>query len=154
MSVSEFTASLEPIFAFLRDLSIDDAGAAEKALQKAFPADGPVVKGVRKLFEQGVREGWLCDKEAGTARVFRVAKASEATQGFSVDAVRLAGPGVWHRHTTGEIDLCFAQEGTARFDGKPEGWVVFAPGSAHVPTASGGTMDIVYFLPGGQLAWK
>jgi len=154
MSAAEFLGVLDPVLGFLEGLSIADPGAAERELQRAFPPEGALVRRVRDLFGRGAKEGWLCDKAAGTARFSRVAKASEATRGFSVDAVRLEGPGVWHRHTTGEIDLCFCREGDARFDGKPEGWVVFAPGSDHVPTASGGTMDIVYFLPGGQLAWK
>ena len=72
----------------------------------------------------------------------------------SIDAVRLSGPGVWHRHTSGEVDLCFASGDEPRFDGQAEGWVVFSPGSDHVPTVEGGTMDILYFIPGGQLQWK
>jgi len=154
MSVAEFTAAVAPILEFLGALPLDDAAAAEAQLRQRFPADGELVRGVGELFARGVAEGWLCDKGAGNAKFSRVAKSSDETNGYSVDAVRLAGPGVWHRHTTGEVDLCFCREGDARFDGKPEGWVVFAPGSDHVPTTSGGTMDIVYFLPGGQLAWK
>jgi hypothetical protein len=154
MSVSEFTAAVDPILEFLQGLSLADAALAAQELRRRFPVDGELVQRVGTLFERGVEEGWLCDKAAGTAKFSRIAKASDETRGFSLDAVRLTGPGVWHRHTTGEVDLCFCREGEARFDGNPEGWVVFAPGSDHVPTATGGTMDIVYFLPGGQLAWK
>ena len=41
--------------------------------------------------------------------------------------------------------------GEARFDGHPEGWVVFGPDSVHVPTVSDGEMLILYFLPGGEI---
>jgi len=70
-----------------------------------------------------------------------------------VDLVWMTGPGINHRHPKGEINLCFAVEGAARFDGQPEGWVVFPPGSQHVPTVTGGRMLIVYFLPSGAVEW-
>jgi hypothetical protein len=49
--------------------------------------------------------------------------------------------------------LCFADNDTARFDGFSEGWVVFGPGSDHVPTTAGGAMNILYFIPEGALQW-
>ncbi len=49
--------------------------------------------------------------------------------------------------------LGFAVEGDPRFDGQPEGWIVFAPGTQHVPTVTGGRMLIAYFLPGGAVEW-
>ena len=63
------------------------------------------------------------------------------------------GPGLAHTHPNGEIDLCFAMDGDPRFDGHPEGWVVYGPGSWHVPTVTGGTMAILYFLPSGAIAF-
>jgi hypothetical protein len=82
-----------------------------------------------------------------------VAKPGESTRGFAIDAVRLEGEGVWHRHTTGEVDLCFADGADARFDGFSEGWIVLGPGSEHVPATVGGAMNILYFIPGGALQW-
>ncbi|RMG89073.1 MAG: DUF4863 family protein, partial [Candidatus Dadabacteria bacterium] len=38
--------------------------------------------------------------------------------------------------------------------GQAEGWVVFGEGSDHVPTVTGGTMLLLYFLPGGRIDWK
>src|SRR5689334_10542829 len=43
----------------------------------------------------GVRDGWLCNREADGIRFGRVLKATEATHGFSVDVVEMediAGP--------------------------------------------------------------
>ncbi len=154
MAVDRFLAALEPILEHLGGLDPNDPAAAGASLAKAFPVSSSAVAGIRKLFTQGVEEGWLCQQAAGTARFSRVAKASEATRGYSVDAVQLSGRGVWHRHTAGEIDLCFAHGPEARFDGHPEGWVVLGPGTDHVPEVTGGTMDILYFLPGGALEWK
>lgn len=133
------------------DLSAPDKAIAE--LNAAFPPDSAYVKSIRKLFSEGIAAGWLCDKKGGAASFSRVAKTGEATKGFSIDAVRLEGPGVWHRHTTGEVDLCFSDTPDARFDGFSEGWVVFAPGSAHVPTSTAGAMNILYFIPNGALQW-
>jgi hypothetical protein len=145
---------LRPILDHLGTVDLADAAAARESLQRAFPPDSALVRELRALFQQGVEDGSLCTQQAPGARFSRVAKSSPETHGYSVDAVRLSGPGMWHRHTTGEVDLCFARSESARFDGHPEGWVVFGPGSDHVPTVTGGEMDILYFLPGGALQWK
>ncbi|HNC99809.1 MAG TPA: DUF4863 family protein [Myxococcota bacterium] len=42
-------------------------------------------------------------------------------------------------------------EGTPRFDGHGERWVVYPPGSRHIPTVAGGRMFILYFVPNGAL---
>ena len=60
-------------------------------------------------------------------------------------------PGPQHRHGNGEVDLCFTTRGDARFDGHAQGWVVYPPGSVHVPTVTQGEMLILYFLPGGAI---
>jgi hypothetical protein len=91
---------------------------------------------------------WLLPKEAGGVRFGRVAKE---LCGFSVDCVFMNSPGPRHRHPDGEIDLCFATKGASRFDGQPEGWVVYGKGSEHVPTVTDGEMLILYFLPGGKI---
>ena len=69
--------------------------------------------------------------------------------GYSVDFVWMEGPAAGHTHTKGEINLGFAMSGKPLFDGRPPGWVVFPPGSHHIPTVTGGEMLLVYFLPGG-----
>jgi Domain of unknown function (DUF4863) len=63
----------------------------------------------------------------------------------------MQGAGAGHTHVNGEFDLCFAVSGGASFDGRPEGWVVYAPNTWHLPTVGGGAMDILYFLPGGGI---
>ena len=62
-------------------------------------------------------------------------------------------PAAGHTHTNGEINLGFAVKGDPKFDGRPAGWVVFPPGSHHIPTVTGGEMLLVYFLPVGKVAW-
>ena len=121
MSVDILLKALQPVFDTLETLDLADADGARAKLVTAFPPASTVVRNAQELFNRGLSEGWLCDQEAGSARFSRVAKASEATGGFSVDAVQLSGSGPGHRHTSGEVDLCFAREGDPRFDGQPEG---------------------------------
>lgn len=145
-----FDALLEPILRVLATLdpSAPDAAAT---LAARFPVDGPAVRAIADAFAEGVRAGWLCQREGGpSVRYSRVRKAT--TPGaFSVDAVRMEGDALGHTHPNGEIDLCIATAGTPRFDGHPPGWVVYAPGTWHVPSVADGAMDILYFLPGGAI---
>lgn len=101
---------------------------------------------------EGVREGWLCEREGGGTRYGRVFKPEDALQRFSVDVVdmqNLAGP--HHSHPGGEIDLIMPLEGEATFDGHPAGWCVYPPGSAHFPTVAQGRALVLYLLPEGQI---
>lgn len=154
MSIEKFMSKLEPVVGRLAWVDLTDAAAAKRWLEREVPMISPVVREIEAMFAKGIAEGWLCDREGGGAKFSRVAKPSPQHSNFSIDAVQLSGPGVWHKHTAGEIDLCFAASGKPKFDGFEPGWVVFAPGSEHIPTVSGGTMNILYFLPGGQLEWK
>ncbi len=63
---------------------------------------------------------------------------------------QIAGP--HHAHPLGEIDLILPQDGDATlFDGRPAGWLVCAPGSAHRPTVSNGRALVFYLLPDGRI---
>ena len=110
-------------------------------------------------FEAALRaahiEGWVTPREQAGVRFGRLAKASEATRGFSIDIVEMAGPAAGpHTHTAGEFDLSFALDGAPAFDGHAPGWLVYPPGSRHTPVVSGGRMLIAYFLPGGQIRFE
>jgi hypothetical protein len=102
--------------------------------------------------EAGVAAGWLCNREGGGIRYGRIFKPADDLHGFSVDVVDMtdiAGP--HHVHPHGEIDLVMPQGGDARFDGRPAGWVVMPPGSAHRPTVSQGRALVLYLLPQGAI---
>ena len=143
-------ATLMPILDVLKgiDATAPDATAQVQAL---LPMDDPRVQDARVLVQEGLAAGTLAPREAGGIRFGRVAKPTDATHGFSIDAVDMncAGPG--HTHPNGEFDLSFALEGDPRFEGQPEGWVVLPPGSWHVPTVTNGRMGILYFLPDGAI---
>ena len=102
--------------------------------------------------QAGAAEGWLCNREGGGIRYGRVFKPADDLNGFSVDVVDmqdLAGP--HHSHPNGEIDLLMPLEGDALFDGRPAGWIVYPPGSAHRPTVSQGRALVMYLLPAGAI---
>ncbi len=102
--------------------------------------------------QQGVAEGWLCNREGGGIRYGRVFKPADDLHGFSVDVVDMADvAGPHHNHPLGEIDLIMPIEGDAPFDGRPAGWLVCPPGSAHPPTVTGGRALVLYLLPQGRI---
>lgn len=143
-----FVQLLSPIAERLKECPLTDPAGAKAWLDERLPVDGPDVTALRAAAVEGADAGWLLPKENGPIRFGRVTKD---LHGFSVDAVWMRDPGPRHRHPNGEIDLCFALDGEPRFDGNPEGWTVYPPDSAHVPTVTGGTMLILYFLPGAAI---
>ena len=107
---------------------------------------------LKQSCEQGVAEGWLCNREGGGLRYGRIFKPAEDLNGFSVDVVDMkdiAGP--HHAHPNGEIDLIMPIDDGALFDGRPAGWLVCPPGSAHRPTVSNGRALVLYLLPAGSI---
>ena len=148
MTAAALTETLRPLAEQLQETALDDPKAACEAIEAKIPFLGELIVSIREAALEGSKAGWLHPREAGDVRFGRVAKD---LCGFSVDAVLMDGPGPKHRHPKGEIDLCFATEGQATFDGLPEGWVVYGPDSVHIPTVKDGQMLILYFLPGGAM---
>lgn len=102
--------------------------------------------------EEGVAQGWLCNREGGGIRYGRIFKPADELHGFSVDVVDMADiAGPHHVHPQGEIDLIMPIDGPARFDDRPAGWLVCPPGSAHRPTVSQGRALVLYLLPQGAI---
>ena len=107
---------------------------------------------LKQACEDGVAQGWLCNREGGGIRYGRIFKPADDLSGFSVDVVDMqdiAGP--HHVHPNGEIDLIMPLDADARFDGRPAGWLVCPPGSAHRPTVSQGRALVLYLLPQGAI---
>ncbi|MCB9599166.1 MAG: DUF4863 family protein [Sandaracinus sp.] len=153
MSLDLFLDRLAPLLDLARTLDVNDPVAAKTTLDTTFPMDGETMVELRGLVRRGVEERWLAEREAGGVRFSRPRKASGEGD-VSVDVVHMDRPGPGHTHPNGEIDLCFAVSGEPRFDGAPEGWTVYPPGSWHVPSVEGGVMDIVYFLPAGAIRFE
>ncbi|MBL8349372.1 MAG: DUF4863 family protein [Burkholderiaceae bacterium] len=112
----------------------------------------PTYDGLKAACQQGVAEGWLCNREGGGIRYGRIFKPAEDLHGFSVDVVDMADvAGPHHTHPLGEVDLIMPIAGNATFDGRPAGWLVCPPGSAHPPTVAGGRALVLYLLPEGRI---
>lgn len=146
----QFAALLGEITAAIAGKPLDASLDAE--LNRRFPPGGELFQRIARSCSDAVSEGWMCNREGGGIRYGRVVKPGAATHGFSIDVVdmpALAGP--HHRHPNGEIDMIMPLEPGATFDGRPEGWLVYGPGSAHHPTVSGGRARILYLLPQGAI---
>lgn len=150
---TRFQSELAPVLAVLVDLDLNHAAAAQEQLNAKFPVHGPQLQALKDRFREGRELGFLCYREAGGVAFSRVQKA-EAAGDWSIDAVHMNAPGPAHTHPNGEVDLCFAVDGDPRFDGNEPGWTVYGPASTHTPTVSGGTMDILYFLPDGAIEFQ
>jgi hypothetical protein len=144
--------ALAPLCATVAGLDLSQAESATAALNEAHPLH--TLETVRQLLFAARAEGWITPKEAGPSCLFgRLAKATDATHGLSIDAVDMQGEGGEHTHPKGEVSLAYALHGEPTFDGHGPGWVVLPAGSHHTPTVTGGRMLIIYFLPEGAVAW-
>lgn len=145
-----FRAQIAQLTAQIAGRPVD--AALDAWLNEHHGAASATYQALKTSCEAGVREGWLCNREGGGIRYGRIFKPADDLHGFSVDVVdmtEIAGP--HHVHPQGEIDLVMPMEGDARFDGRPAGWVVYGPGSAHRPTVRGGRAYVLYLLPQGQI---
>ena len=150
MTVDEFRQHLGRLTAQLAGRPLD--ATLDEWLNREHGPASPTYRDLRAGCEAGVAEGWLCDREGGGIRYGRIFKPAPDLNGFSVDVVDMkdiAGP--HHAHPNGEIDLVMPIDGDARFDGRPAGWLVCPPGSAHRPTVSGGRALVLYLLPEGRI---
>jgi Domain of unknown function (DUF4863) len=150
MSPSEFRDQIAALTAQIKGRPLD--GALDAWLNQAHGAGSATYATLKAGCQAGVAEGWLCDREGGGIRYGRIFKPMAELHGFSVDVVDMkdiAGP--HHAHPNGEIDLIMPIEGDALFDGRPAGWLVCPPGSAHRPTVSQGRALVLYLLPDGRI---
>jgi hypothetical protein len=150
MTPETFRAQLCELTAVLAGRPID--AELDAWLNREHGAGSATYTALKAACEAGVAAGWLCNREGGGIRYGRIFKPADDLHGFSVDVVDMqdiAGP--HHRHPRGEIDLVMPQHGDALFDGRPAGWVVMAPGSAHRPTVSQGRALVLYLLPQGSI---
>ena len=150
MTPSDFRRQIAELTAEIGRRPLDSA--LDTWLNTHHGAGSATYAALKAACETGVAEGWLCDREGGGIRYGRIFKPADDLHGYSVDVVDMtdiAGP--HHTHPLGEIDLVMPQDGEATFDGRPAGWVVCPPGSAHRPTVRQGRALVLYLLPQGQI---
>ena len=150
MSAEHFRAQIVELSAAIVGRPVDTA--LDAWLNAEHGAQSATYAALKASCEQGVPEGWLCNREGGGIRYGRIFKPADDLQGFSVDVVDMrdiAGP--HHVHPQGEIDLIMPLDDGATFDGRPAGWCVYPAGSAHSPTVRNGRALVLYLLPQGQI---
>lgn len=150
MSPDTFRTQIAALTTQLAGRTLD--AELEAWLNREYGAASATFQALAQSCRTGVTEGWLCNREGGGIRYGRIFKPADDLHGFSVDVVDMqdiAGP--HHTHPNGEIDLIMPLEGDARFDGRPAGWLVMPPGSAHRPTVSQGRALVLYLLPEGRI---
>ena len=150
MNAEQFRSQLATLSAALSGRALD--AELDTWLNAEHGATSPTYAALKASCEAGVAEGWLCNREGGGIRYGRIFKPADDLHGFSVDVVDMtdiAGP--HHVHPHGEIDLIMPLDETATFDGRPAGWLVCPPGSAHQPTVRQGRALVLYLLPQGAI---
>lgn len=146
--------TFRPLVDAASGLDLSDPDAARVELDRRLDPRGGAARDLAASLEKLLAEGKIADRGTPPVRWSRVAKAGPETRDQSIDVVWMSGPGPRHVHPNGEVNFCIALDGEPRFDGHPAGWVVLPPGSGHVPTVAGGTMLIVYLLPGGAIRFE
>ena len=153
MTVDQFRAQIAELSSAIVGRPLD--GDLDAWLNAEHGAGSATYAAIKASCEAGVAEGWLCNREGGSIRYGRIFKPADDLHGFSVDVVdmtEIAGP--HHVHPHGEIDLIMPIEGDATFDGRPAGWLVCPPGSAHRPTVRQGRALVLYLLPQGAIEFS
>ncbi|MDB5744589.1 MAG: hypothetical protein JWR68_2904 [Polaromonas sp.] len=148
-SPAEFREQVTQLTAQLAGRPLD--ADLDRWLNAAHGADSATYRQLKQTCMAGVAQGWLCEREGGGIRYGRIFKPADDLHGFSVDVVDMqdiAGP--HHAHPNGEIDLIMPLD-DALFDGRPAGWLVYPPGSAHRPTVTSGRALVLYLLPQGSI---
>ena len=150
MTQEEFAALMASITSTTEGRRLDKSLEAD--LNRMFPANGDVFRAVVDACHAGIAAGWMCSRERGGLRFGRVVNPGPETHGLSVDVVAMDNnAGGHHRHPNGEIELIMPIDATALFDGHGAGWLLYEPGTAHVPTCTGGKMLVLYLLPEGEI---
>lgn len=141
--IAELTAQLAG-----RELNAD----LQAWLNQEHGVDSTTYQQLKQSCQQGVTEGWLCQREGGGIRYGRIFKPADDLANFSVDVVDMQDMiGPHHSHPNGEIDLIMPLEGEALFDQHPAGWLVYPASSAHKPTVTQGRALVLYLLPQGSI---
>jgi hypothetical protein len=149
---AQFRDLVAPVARYAQGRALD--ATLQQDLNSAFPPDCESFRNIVDACHAGIAAGWMCTQGDAKRRFGRIFEAEAATSGFSVDVVDITDlVGNHHRHPTGEIDMIMPVTPQAKFDGRGEGWLVYAPGSGHRPTVTDGRALILYLLPEGKIEW-
>lgn len=149
--MSELTDSFRPLLEAAAGVTLEDPTRARAELARRLDPHSPEARALNARLLELLAKGEIANRGALPVKYGRVCKATPESNDFSIDVVHMDGAGPLHRHPAGEVNWCVALDGQPTFMGQAAGWVVEPPGSQHVPTVAGGSMLIVYLLPGGKI---
>ncbi|MBI3817953.1 MAG: DUF4863 family protein [Planctomycetes bacterium] len=153
--MTDLKSLLMPVSRFVKEMDLTDSAKAEAELNKKFPAASEEIGQIKKLAEDALAAGTICNRGETGMKFSRVVKPQDDAGGCSIDAVFMENSsGPVHTHTKGEVCLCIPKSGAPKFEGRGDTWIVMRAGSRHVPTVQGGAMLIIYWWPEGAVAWN
>lgn len=147
-------ARLERLIAFIGDSPLDDA--LQTRLNDTFGPHTEDFQEMKRLLRTGIEEDWACYKviDGDDYRRGRLGVAPESTHEFVIESAKLRNvKGNFHTHPLGEINMIQPVDPDGQFCGAGEGWKVFAPGTSHYPTVTGGTCTFIFLLPRGEIEY-
>lgn len=149
-TLSQLHTALQPILEILTNRSLD--AQLQYDLSKRYPLSSSTIQQIKTLLQQCIQERSLVMRGSPDLRFGLLHKQSKEIP-IRIDVVDMTGAGPSHTHTLGEVNLCFALDAKASFDGNLEGWVVYPAQSWHIPTVYNGRMLIMYFIPQGKIVF-
>jgi len=151
-SLQRFLELLQPVIETVHQAPWDGALAIE--LNETFGPGTDTFSQITEACRSGVDEGWMGIEGDERRKGGRVLEPGPETRNLSVDVVEIADiVGPHHRHPGGEVCAVLPVSEGARFDGNPQGWCVYPPGSAHFPSATDGRLRVMFFLPNGEIEY-
>lgn len=151
-NLQRFLEVLKPVMQIVHEEPWGSALAVK--LNASFGPGTEMFSALTEACRSGVEEGWMGLEGDERRKGGRVVEPDPATFDLSVDVVEIADIiGPHHRHPGGEVCAVLPISEGACFDGNPEGWCVYPPGSAHYPSATGGRLRVMFFLPRGAIEY-
>jgi Domain of unknown function (DUF4863) len=148
-------SAIRELVDFIGDRQLDQK--LGEALNDTFGQGTAKYSNLVMLLRHGIEEGWACYTEilGPDYRRGRIADPSTETRGFSIESSMIKDRvGNYHVHTRGEINMVAPIDETGQFCGQGAGWSVFAPGSEHYPTVTGGKVTTLFLLPNGEIEYR
>jgi hypothetical protein len=153
-SKPDLLARLDEIIAFIGESELNSD--LENRLNTIFGHESNVFKEIVKLLRKGTEEKWACYEtiDGESYRRGPLGISGERPHEFFIQSACLNNvKGDYHKHPLGEINMIQPVDPGAEFCGSGAGWKVFAPGTSHYPTVTGGRCTFVFLLPKGEIIY-
>ena len=150
----ELIQHLERLIAFIGKSPLDEE--LQTRLNRDFGPHTQVFQEIKTLLRVGITEEWACYKliDGPDYCRGRLGEVSDGVHDFIIESARLKDvKGNFHTHPLGEVNMIQPLDTGAQFCGAGEGWKVFAPGTSHYPTVTGGACTFVFLLPKGAIEY-